>query len=177
MSSNSLPKRALVGLIARELSPGRKVLVDELLGFFPRVDARLRNLPVRAVAEADRIQPFAPKCLHICRGVFNVQVGTDLFLLFYETQIPVRNSLLVKPIDGLAHGRMVDSEGSKEDVLLFFPLWPCIRRLTRPINVKRGGPWAEGRHRLADVAWPIAATGRPPLASADPGFPVRRFAI
>src|SRR5262249_22789666 len=92
--------------------------VNHLVRFLPRLDARLADIRVRAVREADRVVALAPQILDILRAVFQIEVGAHLFFLFHEAQVPVGNAVAVEPVDGLADGGavgIVDEEAMGND--------------------------------------------------------------
>src|SRR5262245_8909582 len=92
--------------------------VNHLVRFLPRLDARLADIRVRAVCEADRVIALAPQIFDILRAVLQIQVGAHLFLLFHEAQVPVGNAVAVEPVDGLTDGgavEVVDEEAVGND--------------------------------------------------------------
>ena len=56
---------------------------------------------IGAVSEANRVEAFTAKAFDVGWVVFYVDVCSDLFLVFHETEIPVRDPVVVEPVDGL----------------------------------------------------------------------------
>ena len=48
------------------------------------------------------------KALHVVWTVLHIDVRTHLLLRFHEAQIPVRNAMLVQPLDRLTYGEAVE---------------------------------------------------------------------
>jgi hypothetical protein len=81
--------------------------MDQLVHVFPRLGPRLANSLVGAVGETDRVQASAPKPLYVVWAIVHVNVCANLLLLLHEAEVPVRDGMLVQPVNGLLHGDLV----------------------------------------------------------------------
>ena len=82
--------------------------MNQLVHVLPGRCARFRSVFVRAIRKADRVQAFAAQPVDIIRAVIDVDIGADLLLLFHEAEIPVRDAVLVEPVNRLFHRRLVE---------------------------------------------------------------------
>src|SRR5262245_57923924 len=87
--------------------------MDQAVHVIPRFCARFAHGLVRAVCEADRIEPLGAKAFDVIRGVVNVDVRADLLFLLHEAKVPVRDSVLVEPLDSLSDGEPVKKVNEK----------------------------------------------------------------
>src|SRR2546425_793830 len=84
------------------------MVVDQPVHILPGFRAWRVHGAVRTVSEADRVEVLAAQALYVLGAVLNIDIRADLFLRLHETQIPVRNPILVQPLDRLAHSEAVE---------------------------------------------------------------------
>jgi len=95
----------------------RMAFLHESVDLIPIRGTGSADVRVGAVGKADRMEAPVPKSIQIVWAVFDVDVGANLVLFFHETEIPVGNSVLIEPYDGLSdcHFMEVSNEESVRD--------------------------------------------------------------
>ena len=84
------------------------MVFDEPIHLVPIVGPRRCKMFVGTVGEADREMAVPSKALDVAWAVFDIDVCSHLVLLLHEAEVPVRNAVMIQPVNGLCHGKRVE---------------------------------------------------------------------
>jgi hypothetical protein len=73
---------------------------------------------IRGIGEDYRSLPLSPKSVNVLGRVLDVKVRAYGRLLLHEAEVPVRDVVMIQPLDGLPSSRLVkvfDEEAMSDD--------------------------------------------------------------